>query len=87
MFAALNEHSRRVQTRREPPLLGSVNVAAVWIEGRESADDADHDGHWVGVALEAAEEGNQLLVHHAMPLQLELKRGELGRRRQLRVYQ
>ncbi len=38
------------------------------VEGREGADNAAHDGHRVGIATEAVEEGLQLLVNHGVVL-------------------
>ena len=50
--------------RRDHALARIRDVGAVMIEGRQCADDADHDRHGVGIAPEAAIEVHELLVHH-----------------------
>ena len=49
-------------------MLRVIDVQGVVIEGRQGADYAAHDGHRVGVATEAVEEGLQLLVNHGVVL-------------------
>ncbi|MNH94192.1 hypothetical protein D3C73_468080 [compost metagenome] len=49
-------------------MLRVIDVQGVVVEGREGADYAAHDGHRVGVATEAVEEGLQLLVNHGVVL-------------------
>ena len=36
------------------------------IEGRQRAQNTTHDGHWVGITTEAAEEDRQLFIHHGV---------------------
>ena len=47
-------------------MLRVVDVERVVIEGRQRADDADHDRHGVRVAPEAAEQEDELLMHHGV---------------------
>mmetsp|Transcript_49137 Transcript_49137/g.159237 ORF Transcript_49137/g.159237 Transcript_49137/m.159237 type:complete len:268 (-) Transcript_49137:176-979(-) len=68
---------------REPPLRSVVDVDRIWVEGRERAHHRDHDRHRVSVRLEAAEEGEQLLVYHPVLVHLCLEAAELRRRWQL----
>jgi len=49
-------------------MLRVIDVEGVVIEGRQGADHAAHNGHRVGVATEAVEEGLQLLVNHGVVL-------------------
>ncbi|MCY1441084.1 hypothetical protein D9M71_573870 [compost metagenome] len=49
-------------------VLRVIDVQRVMVERRQGADHAAHDGHRVGVAAEAVEEGLQLLVNHGVVL-------------------
>ena len=51
---------------RDHALLGIVDVRGVMIEGGESADRADHDGHRMRVAAEALEEARHLVMDHGV---------------------
>ena len=52
---------------RDRALARIVYVGGVVIEGRERADDGNHDGHRVGVTPEPSEEARHLLVQHRVP--------------------
>ncbi|MNS78839.1 hypothetical protein D3C72_1124700 [compost metagenome] len=49
-------------------VLRVIDVQRVVVERRQGADHTAHDGHRVGVAAEAVEEGLQLLVNHGVVL-------------------
>ena len=61
----------------------SRQVCRVGLECREGAHDADHDGHGVGIVLEALEELDELLMDERVHRQLAVKGPLLFRRGQL----
>ena len=43
-----------------------TDVGAVMVERRHGPDNADHRGHWMGIAAEATKEIVHLFVHHGV---------------------
>jgi hypothetical protein len=68
-------------------LRGGRYVQSVVEKGRESAHHSNHNSHGVRVALEASEEGDELLVHHSLLLDIPLKSFLLLTRRKLTKHQ
>lgn len=65
-----NENGRRAT---QAPLSHSLDLGHLWIERRQGAHHAAHDGHGVGIVPKPAIELDQLLVHQRVVLELTLK--------------
>ncbi len=73
--------------RRDLAMLRVIDVERVMVERGQCADHSAHDGHGVGIAAEAVEEGLQLLVNHGVVLDVADELGLLLGSRQFAVEQ